>query len=97
MSKKKPKNKKEAQRLKNRELFINFKQFEKLLEPVDIAAPEIKPSAAPPPQPKLEGEDEQPWLGKREMMQRNVGERRKRAKDRWAKSAFASGSGGRTR
>lgn len=95
MSTKKPKNKKEAQRQKNKDLFINFLQHETLMDAVDIAAPVVE-KVEPAPAPSNDGGDGT-WLQKREIMARSIDERRKRSRDRWSKSAFASGSGGRAR
>jgi len=98
VSDKKPKTKKDVQRLKNKKDWLIFLQSERQRANVDIAAPVIETPPAPAPAHTPEQQDEQTYLQKRETMQRSIDERRGKARDRWKNSSFSSGSaGGRAR
>ena len=94
MSQKEPHTKKEKQRAKNKKDYILSNQVKEQMENVDIATPEFVSEELVAP--SADGESSG-FMQKREMMKRSIGERKNRAKDRWKKSAFASGSGGRGR
>ena len=100
MSKKPPKpktrkEKKEAQRKKNRWLFETFTVANRAAENVDVAAPEIV--APPEPEKTVIQLKEEDALEKMQQIRNRVSGRRRAAKDKWNRFAGTSGSGGRGR
>jgi hypothetical protein len=89
------KEKKAAQRAKNRKLFEIFTVAQKAADNVDIAAPEILPP--PEPEKTIAQLKEEDALEKMQQIRNRVSGRKRASRDKWNRFAGTSGGGGRGR
>ena len=92
-----PKEKKAAQRAKNRKLFEIFSVADRQADNVDIAAPTIEATAAPEPEKTMVQLKEEDALERMQQIKNRVSGRRRASTDRWNRFAGTSGGGGRGR
>lgn len=89
------KEKKEAQRLKNRKLFEIFTVAQRAADKTDIAAPEILP--APEPDKTILQLKEEDALEKMQQIRNRVSGRKRASRDKWNRFAGTASGGGRGR
>jgi len=89
------KEKKAAQRAKNRSLFEIFTVAGRAADNVDIGAPEVV--AAPEPEKTVVQLKEEDALERMQQVRNRINGRKRASKDKWNRFAGTSGGGGRGR